>query len=324
MFKKVVFVLVVVLIIVMAVLGCNRKKDKDNIKVRVFFDMGTVVQIAYEENMERHIDDVIVYVGNVAAKISNTQYIIEHTDINKPVKVPQEFIEVYKYAEEYYKASGGLYDPTTMTVASLYGFPYEVLKEPDNESLSKAYKSAGFDKFKLVNDTVIKSGNGLLDLSANSKGYIVDKTAEYMKKLGFKNFLIDAGGDLYVSGLRNGKTPFEISVVDPADNGSASLIQLSDKAVATSGNYERYFINSNNERITHIFSGIDFKPKNNYQSMSVIADTTEKADGLATLYFLSDIEKIKFYCEKYKTPVFIIALDNSKIKLCGWEKFEKK
>lgn len=322
MLKKSVFIFLVIFVVLISVLGCSKKKD--NIKVKTYFDMGTIVQIAYEESMEKHIDDVVRYMGRMASIISNTQYIIEHTDINKPVKVPQEFIEVYKYAEEYYNISGGAYDPTTMTVASLYGFPYEVLKEPDNESLNKAYKSAGFDKFKLVNNTVIKTSNGLLDLSANSKGYIVDKTAEYMKKLGFKNFLVNAGGDLYVSGFRNGKIPFDVSVEDPENKGSASVINLNNKAVATSGNYERYFINSNNERITHIFSGIDFKSKNNYQSMSVIADTTEKADGLATLYFLSDIEKIKFYCEKYKTPVFIIALDNSKIKLCGWEKYEKK
>lgn len=322
MFKKIKLILVFILLIFILFTGCRRQKD--NIKVKAYFDMGTIVQIAYEESMEKHIDDVVRYMGRISAIISNTQFTIKGSEINKPVKVLQEFIEVYKYAEEYYKISGGAYDPTTITVSSLYGFPYEVLKEPDNESLNKAYKVAGFHNFKLVDDKIIKLNDTLLDLSANSKGYIVDKTAEYMKSLGFKNFLINAGGDLYVSGFMKGKIPFDVSVEDPKNKGVASIVNLNNKAVATSGNYERYFINSNNERITHIFSGIDFKSKNNYQSMSVIADTTEKADGLATLYYLSDIEQIKSYCEKYKTPVFIITLDNSKIKLCGWEKYEKK
>lgn len=73
-----------------------------------------------------------------------------------------------------------------------------------------------------------------------------------------------------------------------------------DKAVATSGDYERFFI-QNGKKYIHIFDAIKKEPADNYRSISVIADTVEMADGLSTVYFLLNPQEIKSLCDKLKT-----------------------
>lgn len=314
---------IILLLFITVFFGCNKKSDK--IVDKYFFEMGTIVHFSIEEHMQNKLGNVLEFMKKLAYEISQDEYRVSQAETGKPVKVSDDFISIYNHAGSYYAFSSGIYDPTSITVAALYGFPDKDFAVPEISLLNSTKKEAGFDKLKLDNGFVTKQANTRIDLSANSKGYIIDRTASFMKELGFKNFIVNAGGDLYASGLKYNKDKFKVSIEDPDNkNGIASIILLSDKAVATSGNYERFFITKDNRRITHIFSGVTFESSNNYKSVSVIADTAEKADGLATLYFLSDNKQIQEYCAKYKTPVFIITLDNKKVKFCGWEAYEEQ
>lgn len=310
----------VFLLLFYSITGCGSNKPVD----KYFFEMGTIVQINFEEKKEKKLNKVMNYMKELTNQITNDQQNIAKSAVGEKTKVSKEFIELYKKAEYYYTVSNGLYDPTSITVSSLYGFPDKEFKVPAEQDIKAAKAKAGFKNIELIGNEVIKHADTLIDLSANSKGYIIDKTVAYMKKEGFKNFIVNAGGDLYANGLKYGKNPYKVSIQDPdRKNGIASILKLTNKAVATSGNYERFFITPDNKRITHIFSGVTFESSNNYKSVSVIADTAEQADGLATLYFTSSIEQIKKYCKDLNTPVFVITIDNAKLKFCDWEKYEE-
>lgn len=311
-----------IIFVFLAFSGC--KSNEEELVNKYFFEMGTIVHVAIEAGKEEEYYKIVAFIKELTNKINNDQIKIGESRAGSKVSVSDEFIELYQYASKYYKMSNGIYDPTSITVSREYGFPDKPLSMPSQEALDKAKKAAGFENIKLEDGFIIKYADTYIDVSANSKGYIIDKTVEYMKEEGFKNFIVSAGGDLYTHGMKYGKLPYTISIEDPDKKGSAAeIIKLSNKAVATSGNYERYFITSDNKRITHIFSGVSFEPCNNYKSVSVIADTTEQADAYATLYFLSDIAEIKKYCNLNKTPVFIITLDNKRVKLCQWEEYER-
>lgn len=300
--------------------GCGSDKPVE----KFFFEMGTIVQVTIEEKKQDDYYKITKYMKELTEKLNNDQLNIAESPVGKKIPVSKEFVELYKKAENYYTISNGLYDPTSITVSSLYGFPDKEFGMPNLSELNAAKQNAGFKNIELAGNKIIKHADTMIDLSANSKGYIIDKTVSFMKKEGFKNFIVNAGGDLYAQGLKYSKNPYKISIQDPdKENGIASIIKLTNKAVATSGNYERFFIAPDNRRITHIFSGIDFESSNNYKSVSVIADTAEQADGFATLYFLSNTEQIMEYCKKYNTPVFVITLDNAKLKFCEWEKYEE-
>lgn len=311
-----------IIIFALSITACDKSRKPVD---KMFFEMGTVVHISIEEKDADKTPQIVAIMKELTNTIKKNQADISESDAFEKIEVSKDFINIYKRTAIYNKMSSGAYDPTTITVASLYGFPDKMFHMPSDKEIETAKKSAGLDKIvfkdgafsKLFDDT-------LIDVSANSKGYIVDETVKFMKKAGFENFIVNAGGDVYVSGLKYGETPYKIYIEEPEkENGIANIIKLTNKAVATSGNYERFFINDEGKRITHIFDGRTFTSSNNYKSVSVIADTTEMADGLATMYFLSSIEEIKNHCQSLNTPVFLITLDNRKIRLCGWEQYEE-
>lgn len=291
---------------------------------KVFFSMGTVVNIIYESKDESKVNDVINEIDKISNSIKEDENKLSSLETGIPVMLSDDFTALYKNAKKIYELSNGLYDPTSITVASLYGFPDKTHTVPDEKTLQYAKSQAGFKNIRYDNKYFIKDKNTAVDFSASSKGYIVDKTVRYMKKAGMKNFIVNAGGDMYADGLKYGKSAFNIYIEKPgSEKEYLSIIKLKNKAVATSGNYERYFIdNASGRRITHIFQGITFEPSNNYQSVSVIAGNAEIADTFATLYFISSIDEIKKYCTKYATPVLIYTLDNQTVKLCSWHDYE--
>ena len=310
------------ILVTFTTLSC--KKGSDKVVEKVFFSMDTAVVLSVEEKDFKKTDKVVEYVSKLEEEIVNDQKNINNSNLNQAIKVTDTFIEVFNRAIKYSEISEYIYDPTSITVAKLYGFPSGKFQVPDNSSLINAKKEAGKKNIVLKNNEIYRKTFANIDLSANAKGYIVDKTVEYMKKKGFKNFIVNAGGDLYTYGKKYSESPYKIAIEDPDnDKGFISIIKLSNKAVATSGNYERFFIAKDGRRITHFFNGINFESVNNYKSISVISDSVEMADGLATMYYLLKVEDINKICTKYKTPVLIATLDNKHLKMCGWEEFEE-
>ncbi|MBC7196762.1 MAG: FAD:protein FMN transferase, partial [Deferribacterales bacterium] len=151
--------------------------------------------------------------------------------------------------------------------------------------------------------------------------YIVDKVAKFLLNEGVESFILNAGGDLFASNRKNNRK-WRIAIKNPErENDFLSIINLENKAVATSGNYERYF-EKDGKRYIHIFNALDGLNANTYQSVSVIADTVEKADGLATVFFLMGLDEIEKVCKVENVSVLIYTLDSKKIKMCNWESFE--
>lgn len=325
---KKIYIVFIILIFISAVYIIDKYNDTAEnsslhmVNEKVFFSMNTIVKIIYEQQDNNKINAIIEQMNNTAIQIKEDENKLNNIQPNTPVRLSEDFINIYTKAKAMSELSNGIYDPTSITVAELYGFPDKTFKIPNKEILKEAKNNAGIKYINFDGKYFIKEKNTHIDLSASSKGYIVDKTVQNMKNKGMKNFLVNAGGDIYADGLKNGKYKYKIYVEKPnIENDYISIVLLSNKALATSGNYEKYFIH-NNERITHFFKGIDFEPVNNYQSISVIAENTQEADALATFYYLLSIDEIRKYCEKFETPVLIYTLDNSRIKLCKWEEYE--
>lgn len=326
--KKIVFILLLVCFSAcLLFMQINKQKNNEqaysSVNEKIFFAMGTVVHIIYDSRDEDKIAETVAYMDNLSSQIKADEAKLSSAEINIPVILSNDSVYLYRQAKEMYKLSQGRYDPAAITVSKLYGFPDKKWMLPDNETLKQAKENAGLDNIFYNDKYFIKKKNTAIDFSAASKGYIVDKTVQYMKKQDMKNFIVNAGGDLYADGLKYGKGRYKIYIEKPGEKQDyLSIIKLKDKAVATSGNYERYFIDESGRRITHIFSGNDFEPVNNYQSVSVIADSAEKADAYATLFFLMEFDEIKKYCKQFNTPVLLYTLTNNIIKLCGWSEYE--
>ncbi len=209
--------------------------------------------------------------------------------------ISPEILYVIKKAKYYHRISKGMFDITILPVLELWGFADTFDGNNEGYELPKDSRIKGLlplvDANKLHYDEIQKKAylekKGMkLDLGGISKGFIIDRVSDYLKSKGVTNFIIDAGGDMMVSGKKEEKKEWKIGIQDPWDQRSiaASLISP-DMAVATSGNYQRYFI-KDNRRYHHIISPKTGYPAGEISSVTVVANTALDADSLATTAFL--------------------------------------
>ena len=192
------------------------------------------------------------------------------------------------------RLTDGRFDPTIYPVSQLWNLTDNEGAIPDDKFLDEALSICDYTKLHL-NGNVLSKDNPDIKLSfgAVAKGYIADKTAEYLKNNGIENALINLGGNVYCLGLKNGKDKYNIAIKKPfSDNEAATTVSVSDgMSVVTSGIYERYF-ELNDTFYHHILDTTTGYPvQNGLGSVTVIGPESMICDFLSTAYFVTYDDK---------------------------------
>lgn len=204
-----------------------------------------------------------------------------------PIEIDPHTAKVIGNALEIAKRTGGVLDPTLSPLIDLWGFGSQGPKEfPDNDVIAETLKHVGYRKLTLKSNTLAKSDPLLtLNLSANAKGYAVDLVAEHLLERGFGRFLVEIGGEIRVSGHNLMGEPWRLAIEKPSDGGSTTVytvIHISDRAMATSGDYQKFFFHEG-IRYSHILDPRSGKPVPSLvASVSVLTRDCMTADALAT------------------------------------------
>ncbi len=206
------------------------------------------------------------------------------------VKVSPETLEVIEDAISVSERTGGAFDPTIGPEISLWDF--HTRKMPDDKTVKERLPLVNFrlvtiDRSK---STVYLGKKGMLmDLGAIAKGYAADKAVEELKRQGITSGLVSCAGDIRAFGLKPDGNPWKIGIKNPRpankDDEIMATVELSDMAISTSGDYERFFI-SNGKRYHHILD-----PKTGYsaggcRSVTVIARHGFQTDAFSTGVFV--------------------------------------
>ncbi|MBK1885762.1 FAD:protein FMN transferase [Marinobacter sp. DY40_1A1] len=204
-----------------------------------------------------------------------------------PVQVSTGLFEVLKKAEEVAVLSGGAFDISFGSVGYLYD--YRERKQPSEEALQARLGHINHQDIVLDDkaQTVFFRQKGLLiDLGGIAKGYAVDLGIEHLKSAGVRHARLSAGGDLRLLGDKRGR-PWLVGVRDPrSENRNVVVLPLADLAISTSGDYERFFIDDQGERVHHILSPGTGKSVRGVQSVTIIGDDALTTDGLSTAVFV--------------------------------------
>ncbi|MEJ2618335.1 MAG: FAD:protein FMN transferase, partial [Ignavibacteriaceae bacterium] len=187
----------------------------------------------------------------------------EISEINRasglnPVKVSEETFEMVKRAKTYCKKYNGVFDVTIGPLSDLWGFSSD--KEivlPKDKTIKSLDKLVNYKDLEIneKDTTVFLKRKGMsIDLGGIAKGYAIDRGSAVLKKWGITNFILNAGGDIYVSGTKDKETLWKVGVKHPRKtNDLIAEFNLKDYAVATSGDYERFKI-INGIRYHHILN----------------------------------------------------------------------
>jgi FAD:protein FMN transferase len=211
-----------------------------------------------------------------------------------------------------YKETNGTFDITVAPLAMLWKAGIKNKSVPDKRGIKQALSLAGSDKLALDKEsrTVRFKKKGMsIDLGAIAKGYAVDKAVYEIKKAGFKSAMVNAGGDIFCLGKRAFIFPRRIGIRGPHDkDGIYKVINISDKAVATSGGYEQFFLHDN-KYYSHLINPKTGYPVDNaFSSITVVAESCFLADAIATAVYVGGKET-KDKLEALYPEIEIIALE---------------
>jgi thiamine biosynthesis lipoprotein len=204
--------------------------------------------------------------------------------------LPGEVLEVLRTALAVAADSGGAFDPTILALTELWSFDTGG-QLPTAAQIEEARTRVDYSKAAIDADGTVRLADGVrFDLGGIAKGAVVDLTADYLAASGHKDFLIDAGGDILISGLKQGKTPWRVAIRHPRDSQAVlGVLSLGLKggriAVVTSGDYERYF-EQDGERYHHILDARSGYPARGLVSVTIVAPTCALADALSTAVFV--------------------------------------
>lgn len=186
------------------------------------------------------------------------------------------------------------YDITVKPLVEAYGFAAKRREAKPN--IDSLLQFVGFDKFHLEGERIVKDDARLqLDLNSVAKGYVVDLIAEWLDEQGSENYIVEVGGEIRAKGVNARGIAWRIGVDTPFDNNQSpgeyqqKVVQISGAALATSGNYRRFYYNAEGERISHTINPqTGASHTSSLLSATVIAPRCAVADALATAFMALD------------------------------------
>lgn len=279
-----------------ALSGCQSKPLYKETQVL----MGTFFEVTSpDENALRIVFEEIRRLDNLLSKYKPESEVSRLNELGK-LKVSDDTLFIVKKSIEFWKLSGGAFDITVAPLVTLWGFTDKKYTVPSAEQIKNTLRLVGSDKIILNEaDNMIEfTLSGMkIDLGAIAKGYALDCAVKKLKENNIKNCLINAGGQVYCFGDKFGR-PWRIAVKDPRHDSVIDYLELKDKSVSTSGDYEQYFT-KDNKRYSHILD-----PKTGYPvnsgiiSVTVIAPDGLTADALSTAIFVLGKEKGEILASK--------------------------
>jgi len=289
--------------------GCENKSLYRNSRIM----MGTIIEVTspYKEAAGVVFDE-LERLENLLSKYKPESEVSQLNKLGKLKPSPETFY-ILKKSKEFWQLSSGAFDVTVAPLVDLWGFTNKNFTVPADEKIKNILNLIGSDKILLHNnENVIEfEFPGMkIDLGAIAKGYAVDCAVKKLKEKGIDSCLINAGGQVYCLGEKFG-LPWRVAIRGPRGKGTAGYLELTNRSVATSGDYEQYFIKSN-KRYAHIFNPKTGYPANSgVIAVTVIAPDGLTADALSTAIFVLGKEKGEKLAKKFKgVEVKIYAQDN--------------
>lgn len=210
--------------------------------------------------------------------------------------------------------TGGNFDITLGPLVNLWGFgPAGVVYEPPAaKDVEHALEKTGYRKLEAdcANSMLRKTDESLyVDLSAFAKGFAVDKLAELLDHQEIHNYLVEIGGEVRARGRNGSGDNWRIAIEKPADNDRTvqAIVNITDMAIATSGDYRNFF-EYENKRYSHTIDPHTGRPvEHRLASVSVVAQQAARADALATaLFVMGPAEGPKFAEQNAISALFLI------------------
>lgn len=203
------------------------------------------------------------------------------SDLSSP-----EVLSLFQKAYSVYLKSDGKFDISVGALSQVWGFYDHSFHIPSAADLDKAKSTIGMDKIRIQEGRILLLPETQLDWGGIAKGYGIDRASSALIELGISRGFVNAGGDLYCWGTNPNGSSWKIGLKHPRRAGFAGILSIAHEAAATTGDYQRYFMEGGT-RYHHVFDPQTGFPSRGKQSVTVVGPEAALCDALSTALFVS-------------------------------------
>ena len=283
------------------------------------FIFGTTYHITYQcdSNLSKSIKAELMKV-DCSLSPFNEKSVITAINENQPVKPDDMFLDVYQLAMQVSKDTDGAFDITVAPLVNAWGFGFKNGIEPTRSQVDSLKQIVGYQKVSLENGRIHKQDSRImLDCSAIAKGYGSDVVARFFRSRGVTNYMVEIGGEIVTKGVNERRVPWKIGVTKPSDDPLAesqelqTSLNLTDKALATSGNYRNFYYKDGKKYAHTIDPKTGYPIQHNILSATVIGQQCAVADAYATAFMVMGLDGAKKVLERHpELMAYFIYSDN--------------
>tara|TARA_B100001250_G_scaffold406935_1_gene426815 strand:+ start:733 stop:1719 length:987 start_codon:yes stop_codon:yes gene_type:complete len=288
------------LILFFLVFSCSSNKQIESSDNKVYniqgYTQGTTYNIKYifykEKIKKNEIDSLLSIIDySMSSYIESSNLSLINN--NQTVQIDSLLQKVLNRSLDLCFQTEGAFDVTVAPLVNAYGFGVNDDIKNINDNF---FPNVGCDKFYVQDGEIVKNKNIQIDVNGIAQGFSVDFIANYFNEQGVFDYMIEIGGEVFCSGMKQGKK-WVLGISDPLNHPSDFVfrVALKDKALATSGS-TRKINNIGDSLYTHIISSHSLSPiKNNLLSVSVIASNCIDADAYATAFMAMGLDESKIF-----------------------------
>lgn len=324
--KKGKILLLVLLCTVFVCTGCGEGENTKQQTVTVkkesaeIFAMDTIIELTvYAEDPSGILNEARQMIQDYEKLFSVN---IETSDVAKlnlakgaSVQVSQETYELIEKSIEMSELTGGIFDISIYPLVRAWGFTTGEYRVPAKEEIQEILKHVAYSGIKLEEDHKVSLDREMqIDLGGIAKGYVSQQLMELFRKKKVTAAVVSLGGNVQTCGRKPDGSPFTVGITDPMDGVSVlGTIQVDEKAVITSGSYQRYFEKDGTVYHHIMDKAIGAPAESDLSSVTVICDNGETADSLATALFVMGKSKAVQFAEDHDGIQLILIDKQNKV-----------
>ena len=279
---------------------------------------GTTYHITYQydEDLQAEIEAKMQEVDN-SLSMFNKESVISRVNNNQHPKLTRMFLEVFQQAQKISEDTEGAFDITVGPLVNAWGFGFKHEQLPDKHAVDSLMDIIGYQKVRCNGNQIIKSDPRIvLDCSAIAKGYGVDVIARLLSEKGISNYMVEIGGEVVTRGISEKRVPWKIGVTKPTDDPLAegnelqTVLNVTDKAMATSGNYRNFYYKGKRKYAHTINPKTGYPVQHNILSATVLTSTCMRADAYATSFMVMGFEGARKVLERNPDLMAYIIYDD--------------
>lgn len=302
-------------VLLFGAVGCQILKKNMEVPScsRQIFAMDTLMSLAaFGENCEEAVDAAIEEINRLDAllSVSNPSGEVFQINIMGGGDVSEDTARILEKAIKLYEDTEGLFDCTIYPLMKLWGFPSKEYQVPDAAKLAEVLPLVDASQIYLDGKKVVLGEGQMLDFGGIAKGYTSVRVMEIYRKYGIESGMVSLGGNVQTLGCKPDGSFWKIGIRNPVGEAQESLgiVQVEQKAVVTSGGYERYFEEAGKTYIHILNPHTGYPAEGELLSVTVVSEDGMLADALSTSLYLMGQEKASDYWREHRKDFEMILV----------------